>query len=103
MTEVFVAFDLRGGSASLYDTFLAALKKRKWRVAKGPALTVFAKFKPAAGMTRIKTVLQEDFDACAQEVGKDYSAAASIGERAWSFKSPGTPRPRVTSASRTAG
>ncbi len=96
MTEVFVAFDLRGGSASLYDAFLAALKKRKWRVAKGPAFTVFAKFKPTANTTRIKTVLQEDFDACAQEVGKDYSATAVIGEHGWDFSG-------LLSASRAAG
>ncbi len=85
MTEVFVAFDLRGGNASEHEAFLAALKKRKWRVAKGPALTVSAKFKPTADRTRIKKVLQEEFDACAQEVGKNYSATAVIGERGWDF------------------
>ncbi len=96
MTEVFVAFDLRSGSASEHEAFLAALKKRKWRVAKGPALTVSAKFKPTAGMTRIKTVLQEEFDACAQEVGKGYSATAVIGEHEWDFS-------RLAGASPTAG
>lgn len=85
MTKVFVAFDLRGGSASDHEAFLSALKKRKWRVAKGPALTVSAKFKPTADKTRIKTVLQEDFDAAAREIGKDYSATAVIGEHGWDF------------------